>query len=238
MLVDTVYAESVEHVERSHPLRVTLCKVVVDSDYVYTVAGECVKEHRECRNQCLTLTCCHLGNLTLVEYGTTEQLYVIVYHVPYSVVATCLPVVLVYGLIAVDCDEIELGRKVAVKVVRCHDYGLVLSETACAVLHDGESLGQCLVKCLVKHLQHLLLQFVNLVEDALSLLEFCILDACLENGNLLAQWCSATLYLLLECCGCCTQLIIAQCGDLWIDGLHLLYPWLYLAHVSACLVAE
>ena len=66
MLVDAIHRESVEHIERSHPLGVTLGEVVVDGYHMHTVACEGVEEHRQCGDESLTLTGCHLGNLTLM----------------------------------------------------------------------------------------------------------------------------------------------------------------------------
>ena len=45
MLVDTVDAQTMEHIERAHPLGVTLGQVVVDGHHVNTIAGEGVEEH-------------------------------------------------------------------------------------------------------------------------------------------------------------------------------------------------
>ena len=108
VLVDAVNTQAMEHIQWTHPLRVTLCKVVVDCNHVYTIAGQGIQEYRECCHKGLSFTSRHLGNLTFVEYHATEQLYIVVYHVPYCVVASGLPVVAVYGLVAVYCHEIEL----------------------------------------------------------------------------------------------------------------------------------
>ena len=47
VLVDTVDRESVEHVERSHPLRVTLGQIVVDGYHVNAIACQRVEEYRK-----------------------------------------------------------------------------------------------------------------------------------------------------------------------------------------------
>ena len=87
MLVDAVDAETVEHVKGTHPLRVALCKVVVHCYDVYTVACEGVEEYGKCSHKSLSFTGCHLGNLAFVENDTAEQLYIVVYHVPYHLVS-------------------------------------------------------------------------------------------------------------------------------------------------------
>ena len=45
VLVDAINAQSVEHIERSHPLRVTLSQIVVDSYDVDTITCQCVQEN-------------------------------------------------------------------------------------------------------------------------------------------------------------------------------------------------
>ena len=74
MLVYAVYGEAVEHVERAHPLRVTLGEVVVHGNNVYALSGKCVEEHGEGCNKGLTLTGSHFRNhtpLVLVGLDTT-----------------------------------------------------------------------------------------------------------------------------------------------------------------------
>ena len=85
--------EAVEHIERSHPLRVTLGQVVVHGYYVYTITCQCVEEDRGSTNEGLTLTGSHFGNLTLVQNDTTEELYVVVDHFPLHIVTASSVVV-------------------------------------------------------------------------------------------------------------------------------------------------
>ena len=47
MTVDTIYAQSVEHIKRSHPFGVTFGEVIIHGNHVHTVSGQCVKEYRE-----------------------------------------------------------------------------------------------------------------------------------------------------------------------------------------------
>ena len=106
MLVDTIYRETVEHIERSHPLRVTLSQVVVHGYYVYTITCEGVQEDRGCTYEGLTLTGSHLCNLTLVENNTTEELYIVVNHFPLHIITAGCPVVVIDSLVAIDGNEV------------------------------------------------------------------------------------------------------------------------------------
>ena len=238
VLVDAIYAQAVEHVERSHPLRVTLCKVVVHCHYVHTVAGKRVQEHRQCRHKCLSLTCSHLGNLSLVKDYTAEELYIVMYHVPHGIVAAGLPMVAVYCLVAVDCHKVELRSQVAVEVVCGNDNLLALGESSCAVLYNGKGLRQSLVQCLVKLLKNLFLQFVYLVEYRFSLFELGVFDACLKFRYSGTFFRDSALNLLSQCCRCCTKPVVAELRNCRVCSLYLLYPRLYLSHVAAGLVSE
>ena len=95
-----------EHIERSHPLRVTLSQIVVHGYYVYTITCQCVEEDRGSTYESLTLTGSHLGNLTLMENNTTEELYVVVDHFPLHIVAAGSPVVVIDSLVTVDGHEV------------------------------------------------------------------------------------------------------------------------------------
>ena len=138
MLVDTVDREAVELVERTHPLGVTLGEVVVDGDHMYTIASQGVKEDGQGSDERLTFTRSHLGNLTLMEHGTTEELYIIVYHLPFQVVATSGPVVMIDSLVAIDGDEVLawVACQFTVEVGSRDDGLFVLGKTTGSLLHD------------------------------------------------------------------------------------------------------
>ena len=95
-----------EHIERSHPLRVTLSQVVVHGNDVNTIACEGVQEDRSSTYKGFTLTGSHLGNLTLMENNTTKELYIIVDHFPLHIITTGSPVVVIDSLVAIDGNEV------------------------------------------------------------------------------------------------------------------------------------
>ena len=146
MLVDAIHGQTVEHIERSHPLGVTLGQIVVDGHHVNTVAREGIQEHRERSHEGLTFTRCHFRNLTLMEHGTTEELHVIVDHVPLQVVTAGHPMVVIDGLVAVDIHEVLGGSQFAVEIIGCNHYFLILGEAAGGLLHDAEGHGQHFVE--------------------------------------------------------------------------------------------
>ena len=139
MLVDAIHAETMEHVERSHPFGVTLGQIVVHRHHMNTIAGEGVEEYGEGCHEGLTFTCCHLGDFTLMKHDTTKELYVIVNHVPRHLIAASHPVVVPNGLVAINIHKVVLDGEVAVEICGSHDDVTIFSfgKTACRVLHDG-----------------------------------------------------------------------------------------------------
>ena len=186
MLVDTVDRKSVEHIERSHPLRVTLSQIVVDSYHVNTITCEGVEEYRESSHESLTLTSSHFGNLTLMEHGTTKDLNIVVNHFPLEVVATSCPMIMVDSLVAIDSDKVVLwiSSQFAVEVGSCNNSLFVFCETTCGIFHDAKCHRHNLVESFLVDVQNLFVELVNLSKDFFALVDRSVFDFRLELFNL------------------------------------------------------
>ena len=68
----------------SHPLGISLCQIVIDSDYMDAFSLECVKICRQKGCLCLTFTSPHLCNTSLMQDDTANQLYPVVFLVQYT----------------------------------------------------------------------------------------------------------------------------------------------------------
>ncbi|SKY04563.1 Uncharacterised protein [Mycobacteroides abscessus subsp. abscessus] len=68
--------ETEEAVDASHPLRVALCEVVVDGDDMHAVAGQRIEVGGQHTGQGLALTRLHLGDVAVMQRGTTHDLHV------------------------------------------------------------------------------------------------------------------------------------------------------------------
>ena len=235
MLVYTVYGKTVEHVEWSHPLRVTLGKIVVDGNDMNTIACEGIQEYGECGYEGLSLTSCHLGDFSLMQYYTAEELHVVVYHVPLEVIASGCPVVVVYGLVSVNCYKVVLRVCCQLTVeVGCRNYSfLVLGKSSCSVLDDTERCWHNLVKSLLVDVEHLFVELVDLVEYLLPFIDRGVFDSCLEffylGFLLLCRILHISLYLL----SLGSQLVVAQFLNIGINSLDFLYQRLDQFHVPA-----
>ena len=72
---DNANLESQELMYLSHPLRITLSQIVIDRDNMHALALQCVQIRREQTGLRLTFTGSHLGDPSLMQDDTTDQLY-------------------------------------------------------------------------------------------------------------------------------------------------------------------
>ena len=68
----------------SHPLRITLCQIVVDRDDMHALSFQGIQICRQGRNQSLSFTCLHLSNTSLVQDDTTDQLHTEMFHAKHT----------------------------------------------------------------------------------------------------------------------------------------------------------
>ena len=169
MLVDAVHGQSVKHVQRPHPLGVTLRQVVVDGHHVHALARKGVQEHRQGRHEGLAFARGHLRDLALVQGDAADQLHVVMDHIPGDLVAARHPVVAVHGLVTLDVHEVVVHRQVAVELRRRDGDGLMFLEAAGRALHDGERLRKDLVEGLLDGLVLFFHKLVRLPGQALLL---------------------------------------------------------------------
>ncbi len=118
---------------------------------MHSVARQGIKENGERRHQGFTLTCCHLGYLALMKHNATENLHVIMYHLPLLVIASRCPMIVVDSLIAINGDEVfgGISSQLAVEIC-CRDNGfLIFRKTTCGVLDNTKGHRHHFIKCLL-----------------------------------------------------------------------------------------
>ena len=177
VLIDAVHGKSVEHIQRSHPLGVTLGEVVVHRNHVHSLACEGVEEYREGGHEGLSFTCRHLGNLSLVQGYASDKLHVVVHHIPLHLVASGNPVVGVDGVVPFNAYEVVVDGEFAVEIAGLHGNLRILLETPCSGFHNGESLRKNLGEALLDGLVLILDELVALRCEALLL----------RNGDILVE---------------------------------------------------
>ncbi|KAF5030808.1 hypothetical protein DSECCO2_634290 [anaerobic digester metagenome] len=110
MFIDTIYRKPVEHVNRSHPLRVTFGQVIVHGHHMHSSVCKSIKEYRQGGHQCFSFTGCHFGNLTLMKHHAPKQLHIVMDHVPGYFIASSNPAIQVDSLISLYTHKIMPGR--------------------------------------------------------------------------------------------------------------------------------
>ena len=238
MFVDAIDGETVEHVERSHPLGVTLGKIVVDGDDVHAVSGERVEEDGKGGDEGFSFTRCHFRNLSLGEDDAAEELHVIVNHVPLHVVAAGNPVVEIDGFVAFDADEVVGSGEFAVEVVGGDFDGFVLGEAGCGFSDDGIDLGEHLGEGVLHAVEHLRFEFVDLVEDDFAVFNGCLFNLRFESFDFLFQVVCRGLHFCSEFLSFGTQGVVVQRFDGGRRRLDFFDPRLNEFHVARGFVAE
>ena len=213
VLIDAVDAKTMELVQRPHPLRVTLSQVVVHRNNVYAVTGKRVQENRQSSHQGFTLTGSHFGNFTLVENHTTEQLALVVGHIPSNFRAARHPMVMVDSLIAIDCQEILASSRQFAIVVGSGNNHLTLRQTACSISNNSEDLRQFLIENNLQFVDLGFFKFVDLGVSFLTLFNLLPLDLSLQLVNLGSFLSHILLYFSTYVEGLLAKIIVRQALD-------------------------
>ena len=240
MLVDAVHSQAVELVQRPHPLGVTLGQVVVDRHHMHSLACQRIEKYGEGRHQGLSLTGGHLGYLSLMQDDTSDELHVIVDHVPCGRVPSGHPCMAPVCLVPLYADIVVLGAELAVHIGGSHLDDFLFLEPAGGGLHHRESIGQHLVQNLLYLLVYLLGQLVHLSGQGLLLVnrDSHILQLgperfllCLISGN-------SVLYDFSYPVRLTSKFIIRKPVYTVIGSQHLCQYRLNLLHVPLGLGAE
>ena len=249
MLVNAVHGQAMEHVQRAHPLGVTLGQVVVHGNHMHAFAGQGIQEHRKRSNQGFTFTGGHFRNhaaLFLVGFyatvkdDTADELDIVMHHVPGNLIAAGHPVVVPDGFIALNLHEVAaLGGQEFVELACRHFHAFVLRQTAGGALHNGEGLRQELVQDVLDGGILVLDEFVALRcqrllffhGDVFLHLQFNFCDTVLEGLFHRSD-------LVLQRLAVGTELIIGKLVNLRVDGKNLIQYGTDCFHVPVTLAAE
>ena len=196
VLVDTIDRQTEEHIDRTVPFRVTFGEVVVHRHHMDTLVRQRVQINRQRSHEGLTFTGCHLGYLTLMQNNTTEQLHVVMDHIPFDLISSRHPVVLInsdilrtWYLVTLflrhDFHEIEtrVSCQVSIHLRSGHLYRLVLGKTTGGRFDDRICLRQYLIQNALVRVLYLFFQLIYLVVNLLALLNRCSFDGLLQTAD-------------------------------------------------------
>ena len=192
VLIDAVHRKAMEHVQRAHPLRVSFRQVIIDRDYMHSLSGQGIQEHRQGSHERFTLTGSHLCYFTLVQNDATYELNIVVNHVPRNLVAPSHPMVLVNRLIALNRDEIVLDAQVFIEISCRNFHCLVLSEPAGRGFHYRESFRKNFVESLLDCIVLILHDLIRLCcQSLLFIHRYILIQLLLDFGDALLERCFA-----------------------------------------------
>ena len=220
-----------EHIQRAHPLGVSLGQVVVHCYHVHAFACQGVEEYREGCHKGLSFSGGHLRNLSLVEDDTSDKLHVIVHHIPGYLVSSGHPVVAVYGLVPFYLHEVPVNAEVPVEL-GCGDLGeLVLLETAGGALYNCKRLRKYLVELCLYCGVLFLDKLVGLACKLFLVFYGRCLYLLLDLGDALLERLLAVNQCLAESGAAGTQFVVGEfvylfvlckyLGQYWLDGFHV-----------------
>ena len=161
-----------EHIKRSHPFGVTFCQIVIHCYYMYTVACQCIEEYRQGSHQSFTFTCCHFGDFSFMKYYTTKKLYIIMDHIPYRIIPTGIPVILIDRFVTFDAYEVFSCSQCTVKICGSYHNFFVFGETSGCVFYDRESYREYFFQCFFVYFEYLFFEFINLSKYLFAIFQF------------------------------------------------------------------
>ncbi len=171
VFVDAIHRQSVKFIQWAHPLSVTTCEVIVDRNQMDAPAGQGVEEHRQRGHQRLSLPRLHLRNLASVQRHPTNQLDVVVDHVPCHLRSGGRPGLGPVRFVALNPHHISCCCNFLVQFCGGHLHIAVGREPTCRLLHKGKRLGHDLFQHLFQPLVHLKLKGIDLLEKQLLLVQ-------------------------------------------------------------------
>ena len=81
-----------------------------------------------------------------MQYDTTNELYIVVYHIPSDLVTSCYPVVVVDRLVAIDLHEVVIYRQISIHLRGSDDDRLIIGKASCGLLDNSKGRGEDLVE--------------------------------------------------------------------------------------------
>ncbi len=227
VLVDTIHRQTVEHIKRPHPLGVTFRKVVVHGYHMYAIARQSIQEYRERSDQSLTLTGSHLGDFTLMQHDTADQLHIVVYHVPNNLVTTGHPVIGINSFVAFDMYKIMVYRQAPVKIICRNLDSFILAESTRRLFHHGENFGKRFVENIFYFFQYLFLDFIDFFPCRLAFIVIERFYMFFQFGDTFTVIGHRILNMLFHHIDTVTQLIVRQFFKFGRNSLYFLNVRLY-----------
>ena len=158
-----------------------------------------------------------------MQDDATEQLHVIMHHVPGDFITSSHPMISIDSFVALDADEVVRRRQVSVEVVGRNHHLAALREATGCILHNGKHLRKNLFQNYFHLVRDGLLNLIDLCPDGFTFFQLFVFDACAELVHFGAFIGHIVLDTLLDLIYFGTQFIVCKCLDRRINGLDFFY---------------
>ena len=194
---------------------------------MYAIARQSIQEYRERSDQSLTLTGSHLGNFTLMQHDTADQLHIVVYHVPNDLITTGHPVIGINSFVAFDMYKIMVYRQAPVKIICRNLDSFILAESTRRLFHHSENFGKRFVETIFYFFQYLFLDFIDFFPCRLAFIVIERFYMLFQFGDTFTVIGHRILNMLFHHIDTVTQLIVRQFFKFGRNSLYFLNVRLY-----------
>ena len=205
---------------------------------MHTITCQSIKEYWQCSHESFTLTSCHFGNLTTMQYNTTKQLHVIVNHIPFVHITTGFPLVAIDCFVTINLYKIVFNSQLTVEVSSSNLDCFVLSKTTRSVFHNSKHLWQHAVEFYFESIKNFLVKFVNFIIETFAFVEFCLFDASTNLFNASTLCLNCFLQLNTNSRSASTKFVVRKFFYCWINFFYLVHNRRHLFQVALCFITK
>ncbi len=185
MLVNTVHRKTVKLKYRPHPFRVAFRQIIVDGHNVNPPSCKGIQKHGKRRYQGFPFSRGHFRDFPLVEDHPSDQLNIVMNHVPNDLISSRHPLIVPNGFITVDNNAVSRSSQITVIIQRSDHHLRRIEKPAGSLLDNRKCDGKYLIQGIFNLLGDHLLQFVNPFVELLTVLNLHFVSLLLQCRNLL-----------------------------------------------------
>ena len=173
-----------------------------------------------------------------MQHNSTEQLHIVVHHIPCDFVTTGHPMISINGFVAFNSDKIMSSSQFSIKICGSNHNFFVFEETASRIFHNGKSFRKSYIQRLFQFFGYFVFNFINLFPNFLSFFQFNVFNAVLQFGNFCSFVAYGRLNLCFQCLCTSTKLVVRQFCDFRINGFYFFHNRIDGFQIALCLVPE
>ena len=126
--------------QHSHPFAITFCQIVIHCYNMHSLSWQSIKINWQSSNQSLSFPCCHFSNFSLMQHSSSNQLHIVVNHIPFHWCSPCNPNFVKIGFVSRNINIIFYCGKIFVIFSRCNLYLFIFCKSFCSFFYNGKGL--------------------------------------------------------------------------------------------------